>query len=480
LKLLRGIINGKGRVVVIEMFDTPKKALAEGQEAPRGSQNRPSASKSVDRFIPQQIKSDLFAVMKVQNYESDLRVVENQDSKLNHNLVEERKLRCFDLLLQKEVIKKPLWREQSKEDSFRKKSQRRLFSFGDFKIEEDMVYFEENSLERVREVHSTPYKILDAPGLTDDFYLNVLDWTQNNLVVVALGNNLYNWCPTKGKATKMLAVTSGDTITSLRGNAHGNKLALGYASGRVKILDFEKQKIETTFKSQIWRVGSLSWAGTLISSGSRDKSVHINDLRVNPTNDSPAFAFNGHKQEVCGLSFSPSSEMLASGGNDNRFIIWDLRKASELFVSTKHTAAVKAIDWSPHKHNLVLSGGGTHDQTIKVWNTHTCGLMSSIDSGSQVCAIKFSPNVNEFVSAHGYSQNHVNVWSLNQGECTKFAVLQGHSSRVLYLAVSPDGRNVVTGAGDESLRFWDVFPTKPAPKENLPASDLKLNFSEIR
>jgi len=31
--------------------------------------------------------------------------------------------------------------------------------------------------------------------------------------------------------------------------------------------------------------------------------------------------------------------------------------------------------------------------------------------------------------------------------------------RVLYLATSPDGQTIVTGAGDETLRFWNVFPS---------------------
>lgn len=38
------------------------------------------------------------------------------------------------------------------------------------------------------------------------------------------------------------------------------------------------------------------------------------------------------------------------------------------------------------------------------------------------------------------------------------ATLTGHSLRVLYLAASPDGQTIVTGAGDETLRFWNVFP----------------------
>ena len=41
----------------------------------------------------------------------------------------------------------------------------------------------------------------------------------------------------------------------------------------------------------------------------------------------------------------------------------------------------------------------------------------------------------------------------------KVATLTGHSLRVLYLAMSPDGETIVTGAGDETLRFWKVFPS---------------------
>lgn len=40
---------------------------------------------------------------------------------------------------------------------------------------------------------------------------------------------------------------------------------------------------------------------------------------------------------------------------------------------------------------------------------------------------------------------------------TQVAKLTGHSYRVLYLAMSPDGEAIVTGAGDETLRFWNVF-----------------------
>ena len=40
----------------------------------------------------------------------------------------------------------------------------------------------------------------------------------------------------------------------------------------------------------------------------------------------------------------------------------------------------------------------------------------------------------------------------------KIQTLTGHTYRVLYLAMSPDGQTIVTGAGDETLRFWNAFP----------------------
>ena len=60
----------------------------------------------------------------------------------------------------------------------------------------------------------------------------------------------------------------------------------------------------------------------------------------------------------------------------------------------------------------------------------------------------------------------------------KLAVLTGHTYRVLYLAMSPDGQTLVTGAGDETLRFWRVFPPKKqhvAAKSRIvpSASDLR-------
>ena len=37
------------------------------------------------------------------------------------------------------------------------------------------------------------------------------------------------------------------------------------------------------------------------------------------------------------------------------------------------------------------------------------------------------------------------------------ATLKGHKQRVVYMALSPDSRKIVTGAGDETIRLWETF-----------------------
>lgn len=50
---------------------------------------------------------------------------------------------------------------------------------------------------------------------------------------------------------------------------------------------------------------------------------------------------------------------------------------------------------------------------------------------------------------------------------SKVATLTGHTYRVLYLSLSPDGQTIVTGAGDETLRFWNVFPPSEAKSNTV-------------
>lgn len=162
-------------------------------------------------------------------------------------------------------------------------------------------------------------------------------------------------------------------------------------------------------------------------------------------------------------------------------MVWNIKKLDQPQYKFKtHQAAVKALAWSPHQHGLLVSGGGTADRCIKFWNTLTGHEVASYDTGSQVCNLIFSKNVNELVSTHGFSQNQdiqnqILVWKYPAMK--RIATLTGHTFRVLYLAQSPDGETVVTGAGDETLRFWNIFPAK---KTKAPDESSLLNTSGFK
>lgn len=309
---------------------------------------------------------------------------------------------------------------------------------------------------RRRRIAKVPFKVLDAPALQDDFYLNLVDWSSQNVLAVGLGSCVYLWSACTSKVTKLcdLAATE-DHVTSVSWAQRGTHLAVGTNKGEVQLWDTIKCKQVRTMDGHSARVGTLAWTGATLASGSRDRLVFLRDVRVQASYTDRLAA---HKQEVCGLKWSfDEPAFLASGGNDNQLHVVDSRNpGAPVHRFSDHTAAVKAIAWSPHQHGLLASGGGTADRCIRFWNTLSGASLNCVDTGSQVCNLAWSQNCNEIVSTHGYSLNQIVVW--RYPSLSKVVTLTGHTYRVLYLAMSPDGSTIVTGAGDETLRFWQIFP----------------------
>lgn len=325
-----------------------------------------------------------------------------------------------------------------------------------------------------RKIPKIPYKVLDAPELQDDFYLNLVDWSSQNILSVGLGSCVYLWNAFTSQVTRLCDLScETDSVTSVAWNEKGSLIAVGTHKGFTQIWDVTACKRITSLVDHSARVGALAWNGDLLASGSRDRSIILRDTRDPGTPYEKKWT--DHRQEVCGLKWSPDKQYLASGGNDNKLILWTPRSNSALQVFADHLAAVKAIAWSPHQHGLLASGGGTADRRVRFWNTLTGRPIHSVDTGSQVCNLAWSKHSNELVSTHGYSQNQILIWKYPS--LTQIAKLTGHTLRVLYLAMSPDGESIVTGAGDETLRFWNVFSKTQTRKEINSALNL---FTRIR
>lgn len=360
----------------------------------------------------------------------------------------------------------------------------------------------------------TPSRILDAPGLEDDFYLNLLDWCPiSNQLAVGLAEELFLWNAATGTVIPVTRLPEDDRVTAVCWLANGI-LAMGTKAGRLELIDVERATRILAIKSHSARIAVLASRATgtphLLSSGGRDRSIVHYDTRCSapgptssrgrlgeedpfsgpgtkgsPSHSSSAPIMIGrvcgaHQQEVCGLRWEARpGGLLASGGNDNQLFIWDARQLMRPLLSggNEHGAAIKALAWSPHQRGLLASGGGTADRTIKFWCTRASSAvavvapsssfsatvgeptpMSSLQTtltSSQVCNMLWNPHGPELITAHGFSEHQCVRWSYPSMRAT--ALLRGHEQRILYMALSPDGTTVVTGSGDETLRFWPVF-----------------------
>ncbi|XP_030383494.1 cell division cycle protein 20 homolog [Scaptodrosophila lebanonensis] len=332
-----------------------------------------------------------------------------------------------------------------------------------------------------RYIPTTSERILDAPDFVNDYYLNLMDWSADNIVSVALGSCVYLWNAGSGNIEQLTEYEEGDYACSLSWIQDGQILAIGNSTGAVELWDCSKVKRLRVMDGHSARVGSLAWNSFLVSSGSRDGTIIHHDVR---SREHKVSSLAGHTQEVCGLKWSTDFKYLASGGNDNLVNVWSLASngvgtATEpLHKFTEHQAAVRALAWCPWQPNVLASGGGTADRCIKFWNVCNGSLIKSVDSKSQVCALLFSRNYKELISAHGFANNQLTIWKYPS--MVKQSDLTGHTSRVLQMAMSPDGSTVISAGADETLRLWNCFAPDPLAAKKVASVNSKAKQSVFR
>jgi WD40 repeat protein len=211
-----------------------------------------------------------------------------------------------------------------------------------------------------RALHLSPEKVLDAPEIKDDYYLNLLDWSSRGILSIGLGERVYLY---SSMNISELCEKEDDYICSLSFHPTGDQLSVGLSSGKVEIYDVERETVVRTLRGHSGRVSSSAFTYGMLFTGSKDSKILGYDYR---SHMGPSMRFLGHRGEICGLKHDPCG--LASGSNDNSACIWDLATGKLRYQLMGHKAAVKALDWCPWQRNLLATGGGTSDQTMRFWN----------------------------------------------------------------------------------------------------------------
>ena len=341
----------------------------------------------------------------------------------------------------------------------------------------------------IRKISKSPFRVLDAPNLVDDYYLNLLDWGKENIIAIALFDEIYLWNDNNSKASLLMSYSNNDAtsddslnniISSVSWMQNGLNLGIGLPNGSIQLWDINKKMKIRDIDAHDKRVSCISWNNYVLSSGSKDKYIKNFDIRMK---NSEISKIKKHKQEVCALKYSNEGDLLASGGNDNIAYIWDIRNLKNnifnfLFsndrannnyeikpycINNLHQAAVKAMNWCPWKRHVLATGGGSKDKSIKIYSCDNNKLIKNINTGSQVCSLIWNEKEKEIISSHGYNKNQIIVWNYEKNK--KICELKGHMNRVLFMAKSPDERFLCSGSGDETLRFWKINDEKKDNKK---------------
>ncbi|XP_078096450.1 LOW QUALITY PROTEIN: cell division cycle protein 20 homolog [Mustelus asterias] len=333
----------------------------------------------------------------------------------------------------------------------------------------------------------TPMKVLDAPGLKDDYYLNLVDWNITNLVAIALSNAVYLWHPEKG-VQQTINLESG-FISSVAWIKDRNNLAIGTSAADVQLWDVETTKKLQNMHSHNSMVGALSWNDYILSSGSRFGTIRHHDVRIARHHVGTLV----HNSQVCSLKWSPDGGLLASGGNDGRLNIWlndpgaNINSKADVTIDNQQSAVKDLpryenslgssliLHWilvAPLLLTPSLRWWGFSDSPVILllapfqkfpWQPAN-GITESKYGrrqeylwmhGAHICSLLWLSQYKELATGHGFPKYQVSVW--NYPSLMKSADLKGHRGRVLHLALSPDGNTVFSAAADGTVCLWSCL-----------------------
>ena len=265
----------------------------------------------------------------------------------------------------------------------------------------------------------------------------------------------------------------------------GQRLASASTDKTIKLWSRTGVLLET-LEGHTQRVASVSFSpdGQLLASGSYDKTVKVWSLtedgmnNILPCPSAPLFpcspsvllTLDAHADSVMSVSFSPDSEILASGSKDKTVKLWT-RNGRLIKTLTGHTGWVTGVTFSPDGSMLASA---SDDGTLKLWNRDG-RLLRTFEGAhnSFVLGVAFSPDGKMLASA-GYD-NSVKLWKVD-GTLVA-TLLKGSSDSVTSVGFSPDGLLVASGSYDHKVKLWSRSGTLLKTLTGHKDSVMSVSFS---
>jgi len=226
----------------------------------------------------------------------------------------------------------------------------------------------------------------------------------------------------------------------------GRTLITSAAGGRVRAWN---PFIGAT-KLELQHAPAVTWAGLspserLIATGGADRSFRLWDAATGEAIGSPLD--QGAPAQL--VIFSEDETRILTAGSSGPCKVWEVPTGRQITTGPPQPLQVKLATVSPDGRWIVTAGD---ERMAKVWDAATGVIQLTLGGfGNSVFRARFSPDGTLVAAAAG--DGTVRVWEVATGR--QLGAIIEHVLGIPDLAFNPDGRTLATGSFDGTARIWD-------------------------